>query len=439
MEAEQSQVVSHSGELKPGSNYLGKRHHPAIGTRIPEIFLPGIINALQKHKCAAGLMLSFGRETAPEDIIAAPPGMYEITLGHTGTSIRRYMISGARAARTAGIPVEIEADHLIITESSAMAVKRIEGIKTPRLVGQAAIEKSMRYNVQAIEEAVATGTVRAFTTDTSDLFDFEAESLKGKALRKLFLAEYPAEERDRIIASYVGKHRFKGGDGKPVRLEITRERAMKLALKYKGSIEVNARIHQEIASRMKHPFAFEISMDETEKTTPPADVFIYIGEWKALGMPCDYVAPNVGFRKRRDFTERMDMLKNRVRALGAIAAHYDVMLSFHSGSGLSPFAGKGKNVYETLLECTGHRLKYKISGVYFELLMELLAGHKKGTDARILYELIHAELMDYLMEQMERKGSLSSDLLKKQLEARKASKTKWTQEPTFSDTTPFSS
>ena len=174
------------GEFKAGSNYLGRRHHPALGIRIPEIVLPGIINALQKHRCAAGLMLSFGRETAPEEIIQAPPGRYEITLGHTGTSIRKYLTTGARAARAAVVPVEMEADHLIITVSSAQAVKRIEGVKNLKLVGQAALEKSLRYNLQALDEAAATNAVRAFTTDTSDLFDESAERLRGTALTKAF-------------------------------------------------------------------------------------------------------------------------------------------------------------------------------------------------------------------------------------------------------------
>ena len=213
MEAEQKPNPPEKQEMKSGSNYLGTIHHPALGVRIPEIFLTGIINALQKHKCAAGLMLSYGRETAPEEIINAPPGRYEITLGHTGTSIKKYLNTGVRAARTAAIPVEMEADHLIITESSAMAVKRIEGVKTPRLVGPAALEKSMQYNVQAIEEAVSTGVVRAFTTDTSDLFDEQAERIKIYGLRKLFAATYSEDERDRITKAYVGKHRFKGADG----------------------------------------------------------------------------------------------------------------------------------------------------------------------------------------------------------------------------------
>jgi hypothetical protein len=422
VEAEQNEIEHDTGELKAGTNYLGQCHHPALGIRIPEIFLTGIINALLKHRCAAGLMLSFGRETAPEEIIMAPPRRYEITLGHTGTSIRRYLILGARQSRASGLPVEMEADHLIISESSALAVKRIEGVKTPKFVGNAAVEKSMRYNVQALDEAVATGVVRAFTTDTSDLFDSDVERLTNYSMRKLLHAEYPEHDRERIARTYAGKHRFKGADGKPVRLELSRDKAYRLALKYKRSIEINERIYQEIASRMRRPFAFEISMDETEKPTPGADLFVYLGEWKNKGLPCDYVAPNVGFRKREDYKEGLEPLRNRVRAAHAIAQHYECLLSFHSGSGAGTHTGKGKGVYETLLSCTGKKLKYKISGIYYELLIELLAGHKKGTDARILFELIFRDLTDYLREQLETRGPLSSNVLEKQMQAFDASK-----------------
>lgn len=422
LETEPLEAPEHNlNGLKPGTNYLGVRHHPALGVRIPEIFLTGIVASLQRHRTAAGLMLSFGRETAPEEIIQAPPGRYEITLGHTGTSIRKYLISGSRAARTAIIPVEMEADHLIITESSAMAVKRIEGIKTPKLVGALALERSLQYNVQAMEEATFTGVVRAFTTDTSDLFDDRAERLKGYALSRAFGRAFPVQERERILKTYVNKFRFKGADGKPVRLEITKGRAMSVCLKYKRSLEINAQLCAEIQKRMRYPFAFEISMDETFNPTPPAHLYIYLGEWKARGLPCDYVAPNVGFRKREDFTESMTQLRNRVRALHSIADDYGVLLSFHSGSGSNPYSGKGPGVYPLLLECTGKKLKYKISGIYFELLIEILAGHKKGTDARILYELIHKEVIAFLREQVTARGPLDSKLLRRQLEEYDAS------------------
>jgi len=98
----------------PGPTCLGVVKHPAIGIRIPELLLPGILAAYKERNVAGGLMLSFGRETAPEEVIRAEPGVWEITRGHTGTSIKQYMTMGGQAAAEAGVTVEIEADHLIV-------------------------------------------------------------------------------------------------------------------------------------------------------------------------------------------------------------------------------------------------------------------------------------------------------------------------------------
>jgi hypothetical protein len=111
-----------------------------------------------------------------------------------------------------------------------------------------------------------------------------------------------------------------------------------------------------------------------------------------------------------------------VRALHAIAASFGALLSFHSGSGATAQTGKGKDVYPLLIECTGKQLKYKISGVYYELLLEILAGHKKGTDARILFELIFDEVMEFLKEQVRTKGIIDSKVLRKQLDEFQAAK-----------------
>ncbi|MEM4412334.1 MAG: hypothetical protein QXO66_05750, partial [Thermofilum sp.] len=78
--------------------YLGPIHHPALGVRIPEVLLEGVFRALSRTATAAGIMLSYHRETAPEYVINAPPGVYEVTRGHTGTSIRSYILSAVEKA-----------------------------------------------------------------------------------------------------------------------------------------------------------------------------------------------------------------------------------------------------------------------------------------------------------------------------------------------------
>jgi tagaturonate epimerase len=403
-------------DLRIGVNHFGKLHHPAIGVRIPEIFIQGIMNSLQKNRCAAGIMLSHDGETAPEEIIQSPPGRYEITLGHTGTSVRKYMNAGIRQARSSAVPIEMESENLPFVGSYGIAIKNIEGVRTPVLSGLSAIENSLRYNLTSVEEAISTGNVRSFSTDTSDLFIEEHMKLKMTAVRKRFLEVFDEETREFISKELVGKFRFKGSDGKTVRLELNREKTLKLAIKYSMSINVNARMYKEIENRMKHPFSFEISIDEGENITQTANLFIYLSMWRHKGLPLDYIAPNVGFEKRQDYSGDLKTLTNRTRALNAVANHFDTCLSFRHGGGYSPFLSKGDSVYETLLECTGHNLKYKVSGIYFELLMELLASHKKGTDAKILFELIFKETINFLKDQVLDKGALYSNQLKKQMD-----------------------
>ena len=65
--------MSGQSEYPAGPACLGVRRHPAIGIRIPELFLPGILSACSQRNTATGLMLSFGRETAPEEVIDAKP------------------------------------------------------------------------------------------------------------------------------------------------------------------------------------------------------------------------------------------------------------------------------------------------------------------------------------------------------------------------------
>jgi tagaturonate epimerase len=398
---------------------LRKLHHPAIGVRLPEIFLPGIVAALTKHRVAAGLMLSFGRETAPAAVIRAPGGKYPITQGHTGTSIRAYQTAAAAAARVAGIPLEVEADHLIIIGSPERAAARITGVHSHETLDRKKLEASLNYNERCIEEAAEVGVVGCFTTDTSDLFRLEADAWKPAAVQRAFARTFKAAERERLRRDYAGQtFSFVAADGGRVKLAFTEMEAMRLALKYQASLAVNLELFKRIQKHMRRPFSFEISMDETEGLTPLPDAFFYLREWTRRGAPVDYFAPNLGFKKRADYDGDLSALEARARKLHAVAASFDgALLSIHSGSGTSPYSGKGRGTYGALLRATGGRLKYKISGVYYELLLELLAARPKGTPERKLFEEIFANSFLRCVEEWMDRGPLATPLLEKQIEA----------------------
>jgi tagaturonate epimerase len=410
-------TVAKKTSSEPGPICLGVHKHPAIGIRIPELFLPGILAACKLRNTAAGLMLSFGRETAPEKVIRAKPGVWEITRGHTGTSIRKYMTTGAREAARAGVAVEIEADHLIVIGSADAAVKRIAGHHVAHHISPEELEASLEYNRAAIDEAADTGLVGCFTTDTSDLFWLDADRLSGDQVRRLFAERFDAEAGGELLRRYARPKSFAAACGRPVRVTISRLQAMRLALKFHDSLRVNAEMYRYCAEKLgDRPFSFEISLDETEAMTGPRETLFYLAEWKALGLPCHYFAPNIGFAKRADFTGDMTALRTRVRQHHAIARGVSgALLSIHSGSGTSPYSGKGKGTYEALLAGTGGDLKYKISGVYYELLMEMMGGQPTRSEGRNLYNRIFDAVLKLVKSEVENGGPLAQPLLIQQL------------------------
>jgi len=401
----------------PGATCLGVLKHPATGIRIPELFLPGILAAYKQRKVAGELMLSFGRETAPEKIIKAKPGVWEITRGHTGTSIKQYMTLGAREATKAGVTVEIEADHLIVIGSSTAAVQRIAGYHAESHISPQQLQKSLEYNRMAVDEAAATGVVGCFTTDTSDLFWLEADRLSPERVRRLFAERFKPAAARKLLGRYRNKRQFRAPGGKTVSVTISRLQAMRLALKFQDSLKINAEIYRYCKRKLgRKPFSFEISLDETAAMTSPRETRFYLTEWRALGLPCHYFAPNIGFEKRADYKGDMAKLEQRTRRHHAIAQGVSgALLSIHSGSGTTPYSGKGKGTYEAILAATGGEVKYKISGVYYELLLEMLAAQPPRGEARKLYDRIFDAVLQLVRREVKQGGPLAQPLLVKQL------------------------
>ncbi len=396
--------------------YLGPLPHPATGIRIPEVLLEGILEALKDRSTAGGLMLSYGRETAPEWVINAPPGKYEITMGHTGTSIRKYLTMGAEAARKKGVIVEMEADHLTITTSSARAVKRISGYKEEVVLSDEEVKAALDYIKSEVDEAVSTGFINFFTIDTCELIDTRPERLSGTELEKAFYDTFGKSLGDALLSRYVGKDFvFVGETGRYFRIPMSRQRVMQLALKFKRSLDVTEEIVELLKEKVQPPFGIEIAFDETPYITREEELLFYLSELWHRGIRADFIAPNVGFEKKQDYTGDLAELERRVERLAAISRTFGCLLCFHSGSGSNPWSGKGPGTYEALLRATGGLLKYKISGIYFELLMEILASYPSGSRQRDLYERIYREVYEYTKREVEEKGPLDSPALRQQL------------------------
>jgi hypothetical protein len=125
-----------------------------------------------------------------------------------------------------------------------------------------------------------------------------------------------------------------------------------------------------------------------------------------MGGHADFVAPNIGFRKRADFQGDLVALRGKVSFLAALAYGCGALLSIHSGSGESPYTRKGQGVYRAIVDATGGRVKYKISGIYYELLMDLLAKSKVGKHRR-LFEAILNDVSGFWEDQIRRNTPLA--------------------------------
>ncbi|MCD6360230.1 MAG: hypothetical protein J7M38_05135 [Armatimonadetes bacterium] len=404
-------------EPRPGAVWLGVTRHPSTGIRLPEVFLPGILAAWKERGIAGTLSLSFGRETAPEAVINAPPGTWEITRGHTGTSIREYMTAAAREAERAGVTVEVEADHLIIIGSQSAALRRLTGDHAHAHISPEELERSLDYYRMCLDEAAEVGNMGCLTIDPSDLFWTEADHLPGERVRELFAERFPGVEGDELLSRYGKTQRFPAPGGRTVQVTVSELQAMRLALKFADSLRVSRELYDYTREALGHErFSVEIALDETAEPTGPRDTLFWLTEARAIGLPIHYVGPHLGFAKRVDYTGDLKLLERRTRQQHAISQGVcGALLSIHSGDGSSPYSGKGEGVYEALVRATGGELKFKISDVYFELLMDMMAALPAGSEGRRLFERIFDEVEGYLREQVKQGGPLNTPMLVEQL------------------------
>ncbi|HUS80775.1 MAG TPA: tagaturonate epimerase family protein [Armatimonadota bacterium] len=192
---------------------------------------------------------------------------------------------------------------------------------------------------------------------------------------------------------------------------------MRLALKFADSLRVSKQLYDYARRALGHDrFSVEIALDETAEPTRPRDTLFWLTEAKAMGLPVHYVGPHLGFAKRVDYTGDLGLLQRRTRQQHAISQGVcGALLSIHSGDGSSPSSGKGRGVYEALVAGTGGELKFKISDVYFELLMDMLAGQPARSEGRRLFERIFDAVEGLLRGEVSSGGLLVTPLLRRQL------------------------
>jgi hypothetical protein len=374
----------------------GSQPAVAAGNRHPEISLPaafeayGVILENMRVNMASTVQLSATREMTTDEALAARDGEDPTAAGHTRVSIRHLYHAGLWAAIRAGWRegYTAEADHFIVSGN------------TP---------EEIRSSVETVKDAIrqAAGYTK-FTTDMSRRFELEADFRHPRAWSDSVVAErfqqlYSEEEQRWILGEF----------SRPFRIEaqvfdFTHAEIKRLAVKFGESLRLNEELFDAIQAgkgqfKYGRNFDFEPSLDEAETLTTPRELLFYMQWLKVRGRPAQLVPPNLGFKKRQAYPEKMestaggrtglvdycqhkmwnelpprverefggrplDELAARVAELAAVARHFDATLSIHSGSGKQPA------VLERICKATAGRVNYKISGElqlqFFDVLYE---------------------------------------------------------------------
>jgi len=387
-----------------------QRSLPAVaaGNRHPEISLPAVFDAYRTilnklHvNMASTVQLSATREMTTEDALEARDGENPVATGHTRVSIRHLYHTGLWAAIRSGWRegYTAEADHFIVSGNSVEeVVQSVDMVKS-------AIRHAAGYS--------------KFTTDTSRLFELQADSRhpdpwSDSAVNEKFQHLFSREEQTWLRSEFskpfdIGGRRYTFSESEIVRLGV----------KFGQSLKLNEELYDYIVevkseAGMGTAFDFEPSIDEAETLTTAKELLFYMHWLKARGRAAQLCPPNLGFKKRQAYPVAMatspadgiglldychhkmwpelpgrvekefggkplDELAARVAELANVARSFDTTLSIHSGS------GKQAEVLERIGKSTTGRVNYKISGELQLQLFDVLRSQPAASHWRKLYE-----------------------------------------------------
>ena len=193
-------------------------------------------------------------------------------------------------------------------------------------------------HVQRMEDidGVAAVGFTMFTIDPGPHVVNEADAMGAADLAKHYAAtglEDPGQlAQTHLKKAYAGK-KFKLAGGTSIGFD--EEAFLRAAVKYGAAIAHVAKMHRKLQPLCKRPFELEVSVDETESVTTPAEHYFFAAELKRLGVKWVSMAPRlVGrFEKGVDYIGDLDVFRK------SFAQHVAVMrtlgpykISIHSGS-----------------------------------------------------------------------------------------------------------
>jgi len=214
-------------------------------------------------------------------------------------------------------------------------------------------------------DATAAAGFTQFTIDPGPHVDNDADSLDAAALADRFnaldfdaMATTPGELR----LMYAAKPFPLDGGGQ---VEFDEPTLLRAAVKYGRAIAHTAAMYRHLTQVASGEFELEISVDETESPTSPAEHYYFAAELRRLGVEWVSLAPRfIGrFEKGVDYIGNVDEFRE------SFARHAAVMrtlgpykISIHSGS--DKFS-----IYPIVAELTGGLVHLKTAGTsYLEAL-----------------------------------------------------------------------
>jgi len=395
--------------------YLGRIPRPAFGVRVPEVVLEPIARAIRDCGSYASFMLSFNRETAPRDVIESTD-QKTLYLGHTGTSISEFISAVRSVSRSLNLVVEIEADHVSLMKSVERAIKRIAGAGFEGGLSDEDIAFSLSYIEKELSEAREAGGVDFVTLDTCELIDLSVDSLSDSDVVARYESEIDYSTRRDLERRYVDRPIILASARGCIAIKLDRVSVARLALKYLKSIDYVVRLAQLVEEQLGRAVGIEVAFDEVPVETREEDLLFFLNEIRVRGLTPDFVAPNVGFKKREDYAGSLSHLYERLRRLSIIANFMGCNIAIHSGSGANPYSDKGFGVWHVVREATEGAVKYKMSGVFVQLALEVMSRFPRGSRPRRVYEEIYEAVIDHLRRTVEMRSALYSRELESMLE-----------------------
>ncbi|MDY7009335.1 MAG: tagaturonate epimerase family protein [Planctomycetota bacterium] len=218
-----------------------------------------------------------------------------------------------------------------------------------------------------------------FTIDPGAYVDDAADTAGADALTEK-VAEIPPADMETTIADMTGRYVGKTLDLGKGQITFDEETLFRAAAKYGKAVVQVAKMYRHLTDVARGPVEVEISVDETESPSAPAEHFFFATELKRLGVEWVALAPRFVGR----FEKGVDYIGDLDEFAASFAEHVAVMkalgpyrISIHSGS--DKFS-----IYPIAADLAGQFVHVKTAGTSYLEALRAIAATNSGLFREIL-------------------------------------------------------